>query len=374
MQALELRLEAASVGASQSGRAATAVPVSGPTDERRSVPGHRGRPERRTHARPPDRRGRRGRDHGRRRPSRRRARGRRAAVGERRRRPGRPGRPGRRLLGGPHRRGRAARGGRAGHRGRGLPARPVCPAQRRRRRRSRRGSSTRTRTCCSRGRAKARCCFASAAPGYLEILAAGGGILSTVAATRAASVDELLAHGRRWLDEMLGHGVTTVEAKSGYGLDLETEVRLVEVAHRLGRGRPDRGHPDLPRRPRRPARVPVAARRDGGLRPVDHRGPAPGHRRPRASALLRRVLRGRRVRRRPVAPDPRGGREPGNGARGCTPTSSRRPAAPSWPPRSGRSRPTTWRRRPRPGSRRSPRPRRTAARSSRPSCRSRPGS
>ena len=70
--------------------------------------------------------------------------------------------------------------------------------------------------------------------GYLEILAAGGGILSTVAATRAASVEQLLAHGRRWLDEMLGHGVTTVEAKSGYGLDLETEVKLVEVAHRLG--------------------------------------------------------------------------------------------------------------------------------------------
>jgi imidazolonepropionase len=70
--------------------------------------------------------------------------------------------------------------------------------------------------------------------GYLEILAAGGGILSTVAATRAASFDELLAHGRRWLDEMLGHGVTTVEAKSGYGLDLETEIRLIEVAHQLG--------------------------------------------------------------------------------------------------------------------------------------------
>ena len=69
---------------------------------------------------------------------------------------------------------------------------------------------------------------------YLDILAAGGGILSTVAATRAASEDELLAHGRRWLDEMLGHGVTTIEAKSGYGLDLETELRLVEVAYRLG--------------------------------------------------------------------------------------------------------------------------------------------
>jgi imidazolonepropionase len=70
--------------------------------------------------------------------------------------------------------------------------------------------------------------------GYLEILAAGGGILSTVAATRRASADELAAHGRRWLDEMLGHGVTTIEAKSGYGLDLPTELRLLEVAHRLG--------------------------------------------------------------------------------------------------------------------------------------------
>ncbi|MDQ6796256.1 MAG: amidohydrolase family protein, partial [Chloroflexota bacterium] len=69
---------------------------------------------------------------------------------------------------------------------------------------------------------------------YLDILEAGGGILSTVAATRAASTEELAAHGRRWLDEMLGHGVTTVEAKSGYGLDLATELRLLEIAHGLG--------------------------------------------------------------------------------------------------------------------------------------------
>ena len=73
---------------------------------------------------------------------------------------------------------------------------------------------------------------------YLDILAAGGGILSTVAATRAASEDELSAHGRRWLDEMLAHGVTTVEAKSGYGLDLATELRLLEVAHQLGKEGP----------------------------------------------------------------------------------------------------------------------------------------
>ena len=73
---------------------------------------------------------------------------------------------------------------------------------------------------------------------YLDILAAGGGILSTVAATRAASEGLLLEHGRRWLDEMLAHGVTTVEAKSGYGLDLDTEVRLVETAWRLGQEGP----------------------------------------------------------------------------------------------------------------------------------------
>lgn len=73
---------------------------------------------------------------------------------------------------------------------------------------------------------------------YMDILAAGGGILSTVAATRAADADALAAHGRRWLDEMLGHGVTTIEAKSGYGLDLETEIRLLQVAWDLGREGP----------------------------------------------------------------------------------------------------------------------------------------
>ena len=74
--------------------------------------------------------------------------------------------------------------------------------------------------------------------GYLEILQAGGGILSTVEATRAADAEALAAHGRRWLDEMVRHGVTTVEAKSGYGLDLPTELRLLEVAHQLNREGP----------------------------------------------------------------------------------------------------------------------------------------
>jgi imidazolonepropionase len=74
--------------------------------------------------------------------------------------------------------------------------------------------------------------------GYMEILAAGGGILSTVASTRAASMDDLRDHGRRWLDEMLSHGTTTIEAKSGYGLDLPTELRLLEVAYELGQAGP----------------------------------------------------------------------------------------------------------------------------------------
>jgi imidazolonepropionase len=73
---------------------------------------------------------------------------------------------------------------------------------------------------------------------YMDILAAGGGILSTVAATRASDAETLAAHGRRWLDEMLGHGITTIEAKSGYGLDLETEIRLLQVAWDLGREGP----------------------------------------------------------------------------------------------------------------------------------------
>lgn len=74
--------------------------------------------------------------------------------------------------------------------------------------------------------------------GYLEILAAGGGILATVAATRAASAEALAEHGRRWLDEMARHGVTTIEAKSGYGLELATELRLLDVAFQLGREGP----------------------------------------------------------------------------------------------------------------------------------------
>ncbi len=68
---------------------------------------------------------------------------------------------------------------------------------------------------------------------YLEILAAGGGILSTVRETRKASEDALYEKTRGLYLEMLAHGTTAVEIKSGYGLDLETERKQLRVVRRL---------------------------------------------------------------------------------------------------------------------------------------------
>ncbi len=68
---------------------------------------------------------------------------------------------------------------------------------------------------------------------YQQIAAAGGGILRTVALTRAATEDELLASARRHRDWMLRSGTTTLEAKSGYGLDRETELKMLRVIRRL---------------------------------------------------------------------------------------------------------------------------------------------
>ena len=70
---------------------------------------------------------------------------------------------------------------------------------------------------------------------YEEIAQAGGGIASTVAATRAASADELRASARRRLHALMAGGVTTVEIKSGYGLDTAAEIRLLNTAHALAR-------------------------------------------------------------------------------------------------------------------------------------------
>ena len=71
--------------------------------------------------------------------------------------------------------------------------------------------------------------------GYEEIARAGGGIVSTVAATRGASKEELIASAARRLAGLTREGVTTVEIKSGYGLDLETEIKMLEAAGDLAK-------------------------------------------------------------------------------------------------------------------------------------------
>lgn len=73
---------------------------------------------------------------------------------------------------------------------------------------------------------------------YQEILAEGGGILRTVRAVREAGEDDLVASLREHLDVMLAHGTTTVEVKSGYGLDVETELKLLSVIERAGADHP----------------------------------------------------------------------------------------------------------------------------------------
>ncbi|MGA2112042.1 MAG: imidazolonepropionase [Anaerolineales bacterium] len=68
---------------------------------------------------------------------------------------------------------------------------------------------------------------------YSEILAAGGGILSTVRETREASTDQLVKETLPRLEQMLAHGTTTCEIKTGYGLEMETELRMLEAIARL---------------------------------------------------------------------------------------------------------------------------------------------
>jgi imidazolonepropionase len=80
---------------------------------------------------------------------------------------------------------------------------------------------------------------------YQQIAAAGGGILRTVQLTRAASEEELFRESRRHLEWMLRTGTTTVEAKSGYGLDHETEMRTLRVMQRLQTEGPARIVPTL---------------------------------------------------------------------------------------------------------------------------------
>ena len=97
---------------------------------------------------------------------------------------------------------------------------------------------------------------------YEEIARAGGGIVSTVRATRAASEDELVAATLPRLDRLLAEGVTTVEIKSGYGLDRDTETRMLRAARRLARERERRRGHELSRRARFAA---GSERRQGAL-------------------------------------------------------------------------------------------------------------
>ena len=73
---------------------------------------------------------------------------------------------------------------------------------------------------------------------YEEVAKAGGGIVSTVKATRAASEEALLADALRRVDTLIGEGVTLIEVKSGYGLDIETELKMLRVARAIGDARP----------------------------------------------------------------------------------------------------------------------------------------
>lgn len=75
---------------------------------------------------------------------------------------------------------------------------------------------------------------------YEQVARAGGGIVSTVTATRAASVDQLVATALPRVDALLAEGVTVIEVKSGYGLDRDTELRMLRAARALEQHRPVR--------------------------------------------------------------------------------------------------------------------------------------
>ena len=268
--------------------------------------------------------------------------------------PGRAGRAGRRLLGGPDRRGRAhgrrwrPRSRRRATRSAGSPGSTPAAGP------SPRGSSIRTPTCCSPARARASGSSASVARAISRSSPPAAGSCRRSPRPAPPRPDELMAHGRRWLDEMLGHGVTTIEAKSGYGLDLETEIRLIEAAYRLG----EEGPIDVVPTYLGAHAVPpeFRARPDGTeayVRSIIEEQ-LPGvaaHGRARFCDVF---CEGGVFDAGPVAADPRGGRRLRAADSGSTPTSWPRRAAPSWRPSSGPRRRTTSRRHPRPGSTRSP--------------------
>ena len=127
---------------------------------------------------------------------------------------------------------------------------------------------------------------------YEEVARAGGGIVSSVKALRAASEDELVAQSLPRLDALIAEGVTTVEIKSGYGLDLENEAKSLRAARRLGAERPVSvrtsflGAHALP---------PEAKGDKDAYHRQGRRRDAAGDRRGRAGRRRRRLLRGHRL-------------------------------------------------------------------------------
>lgn len=73
---------------------------------------------------------------------------------------------------------------------------------------------------------------------YIEILKQGGGILSTVRSTQNATLEELVEQSKKSLDRMLSYGITTVEVKSGYGLEIDTEIKQLEAINILNKQSP----------------------------------------------------------------------------------------------------------------------------------------
>ena len=101
---------------------------------------------------------------------------------------------------------------------------------------------------------------------YEDVARAGGGIFSTVEATRRTDPDALLAGALPRVDALIAEGVSTIEIKSGYGLDVETELAMLRTARRIADDAPGAGAHELPRRPRGAPGV------RGPLRRVSRRG------------------------------------------------------------------------------------------------------
>ena len=201
---------------------------------------------------------------------------------------------------------------------------------------SRPASSTATRTSSSPATARTSSSSACKGVSYEEISKAGGGIMSTVRATRAASDDDLVEQSLPRLHALITEGVTTVEIKSGYGLDLDTELQM--LTHRAKARRADRrARPDhLSRPPRADRRVrqvraaTVAAMCGPVLRAIARRRPRRRGRRVLRSIAFTpqetRALLHRRAR--------------SASRSSSTPTNSPTPTAQRSPRNSARSRPT----------------------------------